>query len=127
MYDLDQTFAVIGPDQRVTPVPVTADLYGNLDRDFAGFRGHSLVSRHAFDQDWPTWEMHPAGDEIVVLMEGEAVFVLDRDGREERIGLTQAGAYVIVPKATWHTAKIAKRAVLLFITPGEGTRNEVRR
>ena len=126
MHDLGRTFAVIGPDLGVTPVPVTPELYANLDRDFDAFRGHMLVSKHAFEGDWPTWEKHPAGDEIVVLMEGEAVFLLDRGEREERVVLSNAGEYVLVPKATWHTAKVAKHAVLLFITPGEGTENEER-
>jgi hypothetical protein len=30
---------------------------------------------------------------------------------------------VIVPKGTWHTARIEHKAKMIFITPGEGTRN----
>ena len=67
-----------------------------------------------------------AGDEIVVLLSGEAVFLLDRGSCEEAVRLAEPGRYVIVPKGTWHTARIATSAAMLFITPGEGTENEVR-
>jgi quercetin dioxygenase-like cupin family protein len=126
MHDLSEVFAVLAPDQRVTAVPVTPTIYEQLDRDFGGFRGHVLVAKYAFDADWPTWERHPAGDEIVVLLSGAAELVLDRGGSRESMSLAQPGRYVIVPKGTWHTARIAKAAEMLFITPGEGTENEVR-
>ena len=126
MHDLAKTFAVLGPRLDVTTVALTPSLYEDLDRDFDRFRGHVLVSQHSFDRDWPTWERHPAGDEIVVLLSGRAEFVLDRGGRHETIRLAEPSSYVVVPKGTWHTARIAEAATLLFITPGEGTENEVR-
>jgi mannose-6-phosphate isomerase-like protein (cupin superfamily) len=74
--------------------------------------------------DWPTWEMHPAGDEVVVLMSGAAEMVLDRGGGHETVSLTQPGSFVIVPKGTWHTARISTPTSMLFVTPGEGTQNK---
>ena len=122
-FDLKATFAVLSPGGAATPVGVTPSLYAELDRDFGGFKGCHLVACHSFDADWPTWEVHPAGDEIVCLLAGEARLVLDRDGVEEVVHLRDPGAYVIVPRATWHTARIAMAATLLFVTPGEGTEN----
>lgn len=58
---------------------------------------------------------------MVVLLEGEVSFVLDRDDRHEETRLSEAGAYVVVPRGTWHTARVHKAARMLFITPGEGT------
>ena len=127
MHDLAKVFAVLRPDLSVAPVTVTPSLYEGLDRDFDHFRGHVLVSQHSFDRDWPTWEKHPAGDEIVVLLSGVAEFVLDRSGRHESISLANPGRYVIVPRNTWHTARISTPTTMLFITPGEGTENEERR
>ena len=121
--DLAATFAVLAPQGNAIPVAVTPSLYEELDGRFDDFKGHTLVSCHTFDSAWPTWEMHPAGDEVVCLLAGEASFVFDRDGRKETVRLHEPGTCVIVPKATWHTARVAKAARMLFITPGEGTQN----
>src|SRR4051812_19042709 len=126
MHDLAKTFAVLAPGLALTPVDVTPDIYERLDRDFGAFRGHVLVAMHAFDADWPTWERHPAGDELVLLLAGAATFVLDTPGGTEEAVLAKPGRFVIVPRNTWHTARVAEHAEMLFITPGEGTENEVR-
>ena len=126
MSDLAGTFVVLDAAQRAACVEVTPDIYERLDRDFDGFRGRTLVARYDFTEDWPTWEMHPAGDEVVVLLWGSADLVLDRGGRHEVVALAKPGEFVIVPKGMWHTARIARAASMLFITPGEGTRNESR-
>jgi len=120
---LDSTFAVLGPDLRVTPVPVTPGVYEELDARFDGFKSHVLVSLFAFDADWPTWEIHPAGDEIVVLLSGRATLHLKTVEGERQAALSEPGSYVVVPRNTWHTAKIAEQTRMLFITPGEGTEN----
>jgi len=121
--DLASTFAVLAPDQRATLVEVKPTIYEELDRRFNQFKGHWLVACHAFEKDWPSWERHPAGDEIVCLLSGEAMMVFDRDGRHERLRVTKAGSYIVVPKGVWHTAKIAVPTRMLFITPGAGTEN----
>jgi mannose-6-phosphate isomerase-like protein (cupin superfamily) len=123
---LDSTFVVLDPELGATRVPVTTTVYEELDRRFGGFKGHLLVATHSFERDWPTWERHPAGDEVVVLLSGAAEFVLDRDGSHESVRLEAPGSFVIVPRGTWHTARIAASATMLFITPGEGTQNEER-
>lgn len=122
-FDLETTFAVLGPGATAVPIEMTPTFYEDLDRNFDGFRGHHLVSIYAFERDWPSWEMHPAGDEVVCLLSGSARMVFDREGKEEAVTLDKPGTYVIVPKATWHTAKVAKAARMLFITPGEGTQH----
>lgn len=121
--DLKSTFAVLAPGGAVHPVDVTPTLYPDLDARFDGFKGCHLVACHTFEADWPTWEIHPAGDEIVCLLSGEARMVLEQGGAEVAVDLREPGAYVIIPKATWHTARIATAVTLLFITPGEGTQN----
>jgi len=123
-FHLPSTFLVLRPDQSATPVDVTPSLYEHLDRDFAGFRGHWLVSCFSFDCDWPTWEIHPAGDEFVYLLSGEATMIVRRDGAEDRVHLREPGSYVIVPKNCRHTAKTTVPTVMLFVTPGEGTENK---
>ncbi|HEX7273820.1 MAG TPA: cupin [Casimicrobiaceae bacterium] len=122
--DLASTFVVVEPDHRAVPIAVTPTIYEELDRLFDHFKGRMLVASFSFDADWPSWEIHPAGDEIVCLMSGEATMVLDRDGVEEIVCLREPGSFVIVPKGTWHTARTTVPTSMLFVTPGEGTRNK---
>jgi mannose-6-phosphate isomerase-like protein (cupin superfamily) len=122
--DLASTFAVLDPDHRATLVEVTPTIYQELDERFDGFEGRLLVSCFGFESDWPTWERHPAGDEIVCLLSGDVTMVLDRDGVEDVVHLGDPGSYVVVPKGTWHTARTSVATKMLFITPGEGTENK---
>lgn len=116
--DLASTFAVLQPDQSVELVKVTPTVYEELDRRFDHFKGRVLVSLFAFDTDWPSWERHPAGDELVCLLSGEATFELE--GRAP-VHLRAPGTYAVVPKGVWHTAHTKVPTRMLFITPGEGT------
>ena len=121
--DLASTFVVIGPQLAAVPVTATPALFEELDRQHEQFKGRLLVSSFAFAADWTTWEMHPAGDEIVCLLTGRATLVLERDGGEEIVHLANPGAFAIVPRGTWHTARTGVPTQMLFVTPGEGTRN----
>jgi mannose-6-phosphate isomerase-like protein (cupin superfamily) len=123
MSNLIDTYVVLGPDQSAVPVEATPTVFEELDRRFDNFRRHQLVSSLSFTQDWPTWEIHPHGDEIVMLLSGAARMVLDEPGGHRVVELSTPGDYVIVPTATWHTAKISVPTALLFITPGEATQN----
>ncbi|MBW3567180.1 MAG: cupin domain-containing protein [Proteobacteria bacterium] len=120
-YDIRAAFAVLQPDLRATPVAVGPTLYESLDRDFDAFHGHWLFSRYAFSEPWPSWERHPAGDEIVYLLSGDVTFVLEGEDVEREVRLSRPGSYVIVPRNTWHTARPHTATEMLFITPGEGT------
>ena len=114
---------VVTPKQTCEIVPLGADLYERLDRNYASFSGHSLIAMHRFSGDWSTWECHPHGDEIVCLIDGSAEFLLQTESGIVSTVLDSPGSYVCVPANTWHTARIASSATCLFFTPGEGTQN----
>ena len=120
---LASNFVVLSNRFQADTVEVTEDLYQRLDADYDAFAGHLLISSHAFDDDWATWEVHPAGDEFVILVSGDADLILARADGDETIRMTEPGTFVIVPQDTWHTARIRRHSVMMFITPGEGTVN----
>jgi mannose-6-phosphate isomerase-like protein (cupin superfamily) len=122
--NLADTFSVLDPDLNVNLAKVTPTLYQELDADFDGFAGHVLISMHDFSADWPTWERHPAGDEIVLLLSGSVTLVVQMGAAKQSIKLTEPGAYIVIPRNTWHTARVATPTRMLFITPGEGTENQ---
>lgn len=104
-------------------LPVTETMWSELDEKFGDFAGRSLISQFSFEEDWPTWEVHPAGDEFVVLVSGAAEMVLAMPEGDRTIVLGEPGDFVIVPRGTWHTARISTPTKMLFVTPGEGTIN----
>ncbi len=117
-------FAVLKPDLSVDTVPVSPTIYDELDRNYDNFKSHVLIASHRFESDWGVWERHPAGDEVVVLLSGRVRMVLRKDSGDESVELAEPGAYVVVPRNTWHTAYIDEPTSMLFVTPGEGTENQ---
>ena len=119
------TFPVLTPDMRVEALPFTGgmEFYEGLETKFGSFNKHVLVSCHEFNEAWATWEFHPKGDEVVVLLSGTATMALLIDGEHQLVDVETPGEFVIVPQGIWHTAIAADNARMLFITPGEGTEN----
>ncbi|MEC9267645.1 MAG: cupin domain-containing protein [Pseudomonadota bacterium] len=116
--------AILTPDHAVDlKAASTPNFYQELDSDYGGFKGHVLISEHAFSADWGVWEVHPAGDEFIYLLEGAADFVCYAEGRETVTRLDTPGQFVVVPRDAWHTARTTVPTRALFVTPGAGTRH----
>ena len=122
--DIAKEFVVMSPAKTATTALFTPTVYEQLDADYDQFKDHELISAYSFSSDWPCWEIHPAGDEVVILTQGEVTFVVDIDGEHHSVHLDQPGTYVIVPRNTWHTARTRVPTQMIFITPGEGTENK---
>lgn len=84
-----------------------------------------LVSSFRFTESWSGWEMHPAGAEVVVCVEGSMTLIQEIEGEKVRTVLS-AGEYAINPPGVWHTADIEEEAVGFFITCGVGTEGRPR-
>ena len=84
-----------------------------------------LVSAYRFTENWTSWEMHPAGAEVVICVEGSLTLIQEIDGEEVRTTLAP-GEYAINPPGVWHTADIDGQATGFFITTGEGTEGRPR-
>jgi len=87
-----------------------------------------LVSLYRFAASWDSWEMHPAGEELVLCLSGRMALAQEfPDGRVERATLGP-GDYAVNPPGVWHTADIGagEEATALFITSGRGTEHRPR-
>lgn len=119
---IETHFPYVADDGTMTPLTVTDSFFEDLGRGAFGDLGSGLlVSTFAFEADWDVWEVHPVGDELVMLLEGEADFVLDTPEGEQVVALRRPGAFVVVPKGTWHTARTTTPTRALFVTRGDGT------
>lgn len=80
-----------------------------------------LMSAFSFAGAWESWERHPAGEELVMLLAGAVTLTLEEADGARSVQLDRPGAYVLVPRNTWHTASAEAECTLLFLTPGAGT------
>ncbi|MEM9624304.1 MAG: cupin domain-containing protein [Pseudomonadota bacterium] len=115
---------IMQPTGEAVPKPFSPSFFAELETDFPDFQGHTLVMTSTYEEAWSTWEIHPHGDELVYLLEGDIDFVLHTDEGDVTLRVNEPGSYVVVPRNTWHTARPRTRTRMLFVTPGEGTRNQ---
>jgi hypothetical protein len=79
-----------------------------------------LVSMHTFTKSWETWEMHPAGAEMVICTAGQITLHQEIGGKVRTAHLSASEA-IINPPGVWHTADVSAPATAVFITAGVGT------
>ena len=122
--NLESTCLRLRPDVSIEPLPVDERFWPRLMAGALGdFHHEYLVTCHRHDADWPMWEQHPNGDEIVALLAGRATLVLESEGAQVSSLLAVPGDFVRFPRGSWHTALVGEPSTLLFITAGEGTRH----
>jgi quercetin dioxygenase-like cupin family protein len=80
-----------------------------------------------FDSDgsWDVWERHPAGEEVVVCLDGRITIIREVDGEPDPVELGP-GEAMINPAGVWHTADHSGHVRILTITPGIGTEHRPR-
>jgi mannose-6-phosphate isomerase-like protein (cupin superfamily) len=129
--DLLKNYLLLEPEGAAVLLPGGGDFWGQLMsgnatdlgiRRLMGSEHGRLLSVLPMDADWKNWEMHPAGDEILFMLEGKATFLLDLSDGLREIALS-AGRLLVIPKGVWHTAKVGEPARLLAITAGRGTQH----
>jgi mannose-6-phosphate isomerase-like protein (cupin superfamily) len=120
-FDLEKTYLGLDGAGRVTPLPVGPDFWATIASNPGA--GGTLVTVGTGEGDWPHWEMHPRGDEVLVLLEGSVRMVFERAGGDETIDMAP-GSTLIVPQGTWHRAVAQRGLRMLFLTYGAGTQHK---
>ena len=85
-----------------------------------------LVSQHTFTEGWPSWEMHPRGEEVVICIEGAMDLTQEFPDGTRKTSSLEAGEFIINPRGVWHIADVEESATAIFITAGEGTEHRPR-
>jgi quercetin dioxygenase-like cupin family protein len=123
-FDLTRTYIHLGLGARATPLPDfewSEEFLTRYEAEHAddGNDGR-LVCVTAETQTWTSWERHPAGEEVVVLLSGRVDLIQEIDG-VERVNAMAPGEAVINPTGVWHRSVVHEPGQALFITPGRGT------
>jgi mannose-6-phosphate isomerase-like protein (cupin superfamily) len=129
--DLLQSYLLLEPDGEAVPLPGGREFWTQLMsgdpkdsgiRQLMGSENGRLLCELQMSADWTNWEMHPAGDEILFMLEGSATFVLEYSDGPRHAALT-TGRLLVIPKGVWHTARVSEPSRLLAITAGRGTQH----
>ncbi len=119
---LTETYLELRGDGGVAHIPLTPAFWPDLVSGKRRLDGR-LIMAAAMTEDMTHWEIHPAGDEILLLLAGRMTVVLESDGGDEETTL-QAGEAFVVPQGRWHRIKVIEPGELVFMTPGEGTEHK---
>jgi mannose-6-phosphate isomerase-like protein (cupin superfamily) len=86
-----------------------------------------LVGIYESKEDWQAWEIHPAGEELVIVTKGRAEFLQDFDGTIKRI-VVETNQAIINPPNVPHTANLIDGPfTAVYITPCPETRHVPRK
>ncbi len=149
-FDVTATYVHLPDGGEAIPVECTPEFWRELASGERSYEGRMMTAHHV-SGDMAHWEMHPAGEELLVSVGAtvEAVLqrdelppcssssreellvsvgatveaVLQRDDGEEAITLSP-GMALIVPRGVWHRIRVETPGVLVFITHGEGTEHK---
>jgi mannose-6-phosphate isomerase-like protein (cupin superfamily) len=129
--DLLKNYLLLEPDGAAVRLPGGGDFWSQLMSGNAADPGirrltaseqGRLLSMLSMAADWNNWEMHPAGDEILFMLEGKATFMLELSEGLREVAVS-AGRLLVIPRGVWHTARVSEPVRLLAITAGMGTQH----
>jgi hypothetical protein len=119
---LASTYVHLPDETSAVPVPVSDSFWDELSSgERPALERGRLITQFDFSSDWPHWERHPAGEELVVLLSGSAELLLELPSGTSRTRMSAPGEFVLVPRDTWHTARTSEACSMLFMTHGPGT------
>ncbi|WP_437605555.1 cupin domain-containing protein [Sorangium sp. So ce834] len=129
-FDFRSTYLHLADGGDALPIEVRPTFWQELmsgDSKAADIRrvaeaGGWLVTTFHLAEDMQQWEMHPAGDEILVLLSGASDIVLQEQGGERVVEL-RAGTACKVPQGAWHRFIVREPGDMLAITYGKGTQH----
>jgi mannose-6-phosphate isomerase-like protein (cupin superfamily) len=106
----------------------TAAFFRSADRELELMDGRTLALYRVngpHDVHYPVWEMHPEGDELLILASG-SLSVECRGAEMERPSPLPPQAAFIVPAGIWHRLIVHEPSVLIAITTRRNTVHEQR-
>lgn len=114
-------WTIEGDQQKLTPFAMDDAFWPKL---MAGdIPGEALISFYFMDGKFPHREMHPKGDELFILHEGEITVYLEGPDGDTPHTL-KARETLLIPKGVWHWAEHVTPGWLTVITFGEGTEHK---
>ena len=115
--DLDGLVLLEGRGEHTTEAQAQASF-----TTIADFRDGGIFAAHFSGSSG--WEIHPKGDELVHILEGETRFDIIVDDEIQVLNLT-AGSVLVVPQNTWHRFDSETGVKVMTATPQPTTHSHV--
>jgi mannose-6-phosphate isomerase-like protein (cupin superfamily) len=119
-FDPTTTYVDLAPSG-ATAIPVTETFWPDMIEGRLALKGR-LVSAYEI-HDFPHWERHPAGEELIVMLSGAMDIILEEPGGLRTVSVG-AGQAFLVPKNVWHRGIVRAPGRALFVTEGAGTEHK---
>lgn len=121
--DLATTYLHLDTGPGLSIIPVDDRFWATIDERTELHTGR-LVMASEVTADWDTWEMHPDGDEVILVTNG--VVRIHTEPGPSGATLVSAPQLVVMPSGTWHTMDVIESARVVTITWGSGTQHRPR-
>lgn len=121
-FDVTATYVHLPDGGAAIAVDHTPEFWSELASGARRYDGR-MMTAHRVSSDMRHWEIHPAGEELLVAVDASVTAVFQRKHGEETIDLAP-GMACIVPRGTWHRIRVVQPGVLIFLTHGEGTEHK---
>jgi mannose-6-phosphate isomerase-like protein (cupin superfamily) len=126
LFELDDSCIFVAPDGAMRPYAKTAEFFRESGNSPEMRHGRTLAlyrvsSPH--DVHYPIWEIHPEGDELLIVVSGSLSVDL-REGEKERTAPLPPQAAFIVRAGVRHRLIVHEPSVLIAITPRHNTIHE---
>jgi mannose-6-phosphate isomerase-like protein (cupin superfamily) len=120
-FELETTYLGLDGSGRVTSLPVGPDFWQTIGENVPA-QG-TLVTVGKGEGSWKHWEVHPHGDEVLIVLEGSVRMIFQKPSGEETFDLSP-GRTLIVPAGVWHRAENQVNLRMLFMTFGKDTKHK---
>ena len=120
-FDLSGTYVHLEDGGRASAIDVSPEFWSELMSGKRRYDGR-LITAHHMAEYTATWEMHPSGEELLILVSGAVDCILEDEDGERTVEL-RAGSACIVPRGVWHRQVVRQPGFMIFVTWGAGTQH----
>jgi mannose-6-phosphate isomerase-like protein (cupin superfamily) len=110
------TLVHLADDLSTTPLSVDASFWEHIGAAKPELASGRILCVSDYADTWTWWEVHPDGDELVLLLSGGVDVVLESGSDSHSVALLP-GQATIVPAGTWHRVVVRTACRMLFVTP----------
>ena len=125
--DLTRTYLHLDVGPAVERIDVDDTFWATIDQRTELHTGRPVMADDTSD-DWDSWEMHPDGDELIIVTTGAVRLHVEHPDRPD-LGapvVVRSPEMVVMPAGTWHTLDVIEPARVITVTWGRGTEHRPR-